>query len=68
MHLNPDHLVVKFSDYSYREVEVRWDGWNTATIRASVAVNTCGLCGNNNGNQGDEFYNTWFRGTTPLGM
>jgi len=35
--------------------QIRWNGFNGAQIVTSPESRTCGLCGNNNGEEGDDF-------------
>ncbi|KAL5258123.1 hypothetical protein ACHWQZ_G012921 [Mnemiopsis leidyi] len=60
-----DYLRVKFRDHAEREVTVTWDGWSTVTLHTEVEM-VCGLCGNNNGNNADEFFNYWFHGSDQM--
>ena len=61
-----DVVMVTFEGWDYDKVTLLWDGWNTVTLR-SAARGVCGLCGNNNGQQSDEFRNIWFHGNSFIG-
>ena len=55
------HIRVDFEGSEYDKVSLFWDGWNTVTLRTEAA-SICGLCGDNNGDERDDFVNIWFHG------
>lgn len=65
--LFPEYLRVRFQNGEEEEVTVLWDGWSTVTVQTR-AQTICGLCGNNNGNAADEFYNYWFHGDDKMDL
>ncbi|XP_062990456.1 von Willebrand factor isoform X2 [Elgaria multicarinata webbii] len=56
--LRIQHTVMSAIRLSYREnMQIDWDGHGTLVMKLSpeYTEQTCGLCGNYNGNQGDDF-------------
>lgn len=65
--LFPEHLRVHFRSYRDEEITLLWDGWSTVTVQTQAEA-ICGLCGNNNGNNADEFFNLWFHGKDQMDL